>query len=100
MRQWPITLVTAVVAGGLLITAADRFRAGAVIVGAALLLAALLRMLFPEVGMLAVRSRFTDVSVLCVLGGAIVLLALIAQPHPWLHFPFLDRMTGLLGRHT
>jgi hypothetical protein len=29
-----------------------------------------------------------------------VLLALMAQPHPWVHIPFLDRVSGLLGRHS
>ncbi|MCD0481889.1 DUF3017 domain-containing protein [Streptacidiphilus sp. ASG 303] len=100
VRQWPISTVIAVAAAGLAVTAADRFRVGALVVGAALLLGAALRALLPEVGMLAVRSRFTDVALLCVLGGAIVLLALMAQPHPWIHVPFLDRITGLLGRPT
>lgn len=99
VRQWPIVLVTMVALAGLVLTASDRFRVGAVTVGAALLLGALLRLVLPEVGMLAVRSRFTDAVVLSVLGGAIALLALMAQPDPWLHVPFLDRVTALLGRH-
>ncbi|WP_377270922.1 DUF3017 domain-containing protein [Peterkaempfera sp. SMS 1(5)a] len=99
VRQWPIVVVCAVALAGLLVTASDRFRIGAITLGAAFLLGALLRLALPEVGMLAVRSRFTDVSVLCVLGGAVVLLALMAQPDPWLHIPFLDRVTALLGRH-
>ena len=98
VRQWPITMVTAVVVTGLALTAADSFRVGAIAIGVALLLGALLRAALPDVGMLAVRSRFTDVTVLCALGGAIVVLALMAQPDPWVHIPFLDRVTGLLGR--
>jgi hypothetical protein len=100
VRQWPITVVLAVVGIGLLLTAADYFRVGAITIGAALLLGALLRGLLPRVGMLAIRSRFTDVGVLCVLGGAIVVLAMMAQPEPWLHIPFLDRITALLGRRS
>ncbi|MFJ6214452.1 DUF3017 domain-containing protein [Streptomyces sp. NPDC092296] len=99
LGQWPISLVTLVVAAGLVLTTSDGFRVGALAVGGALLLGALLRLLLREVGMLAVRSRFTDVSVLCVLGGAIVLLALMGQPDPWIHIPVLDRVTALLGRH-
>ena len=39
---------------------------------------------------LAVRSRFTDMVTYGLLGVAIVLLAMMAQPHPWLEIPFLD----------
>jgi hypothetical protein len=38
--------------------------------------------------MLAVRSRFTDMVTYGVLGLAIVLLALMAQPNPLLTVPF------------
>jgi hypothetical protein len=43
----------------------------------------------PDVGMLAVRSRFTDIVTYAILGLAIVLLALMAQPKPWLTIPYL-----------
>ena len=45
-----------------------------------------------SVGMLAVRSRFTDVITYGVLGTAIVLLALMAQPNPILEIPFLEEV--------
>jgi hypothetical protein len=89
-RQWPLLAVLAGVAVGLLITALGAFRPGLVVVGASLLLGGVLRWLLPSVGMLAVRSRFTDLITYGVLGGAIVLLALMAPPQPIVHLPFLD----------
>ncbi|MFJ5208266.1 DUF3017 domain-containing protein [Streptomyces nigra] len=89
-RQWPVLVVCGLVAGGLLVTALDVFRAGTLLIGSALLLGAVLRWALPSVGMLAVRSRFTDMVTYGVLGGAIVLLALMAQPNPVLTIPFLN----------
>jgi hypothetical protein len=89
-RQWPLLTVLAGVALGLAITAAGGFRVGLIVVGGCLLLGAVLRWLLPEVGMLAVRSRFTDLITYGALGTAIVLLALMIQPKPILHLPFLD----------
>ncbi len=88
-RQWPILVVLGLVGTGLLITALDAFRPGTLLIGAALLGGAVLRWLLPDVGMLAVRSRFTDIVTYGVLGAAIVLLAMMAQPKPWLEIPFL-----------
>ena len=88
-RQWPILAVLGTVGLGLLLTAFDVFRYGTLLIGAALLAGAVLRWVLPDVGMLAVRSRFTDVVTYCVLGLAIVLLAMMAQPKPWLVIPFL-----------
>ena len=89
-RQWPVLVVCGLVAVGLLVTALDVFRAGTLLIGSALLLGAVLRWALPSVGMLAVRSRFTDMVTYGVLGGAIVLLALMAQPDPVLTIPFLN----------
>ncbi|KUL39738.1 DUF3017 domain-containing protein [Streptomyces regalis] len=88
-RQWPVLLVLGLVGVGLLITALDVFRIGTLVIGGALLLGAVLRWLLPSVGMLAVRSRFTDMVTYGGLGLVIVLLALMAQPSPWLTIPFL-----------
>ncbi|MFI2430462.1 DUF3017 domain-containing protein [Streptomyces sp. NPDC018693] len=88
-RQWPMLAVLATVGLGLLLTALDVFRIGTILVGAALLGGAVLRWLLPSVGMLAVRSRFTDIVTYGVLGTVIVLLAMMAQPDPWLKIPFL-----------
>ncbi|MET9082562.1 DUF3017 domain-containing protein [Streptomyces sp. NPDC090075] len=88
-RQWPILVVLGTVAVGLLLTSLDQFRVGALLIGAALLAGAVMRWILPSVGMLAVRSRFTDIATYGVLGLAIVLLALMAQPKPWLVIPYL-----------
>ncbi|MER6403326.1 DUF3017 domain-containing protein [Streptomyces viridosporus] len=88
-RQWPILAVLFTVGLGLLLTAFDLFRLGTLLIGAALLAGAALRWLVPDVGMLAVRSRFTDIVTYGVLGLVIALLALMVQPKPWLEIPFL-----------
>ncbi|MCW7947137.1 membrane protein [Streptomyces hygroscopicus] len=89
-RQWPILAVLAVVGLGLLLTALDAFRFGTILIGVALLGGAVMRWALPDVGMLAVRSRFTDMVTYGALGVAIVLFAMMAQPKPWLEIPFLD----------
>ncbi|CAL9461186.1 DUF3017 domain-containing protein [Streptomyces sp. Tu 3180] len=88
-RQWPILAVLLTVGLGLLLTALDLSRLGTLLVGAALLAGAVLRWLVPDVGMLAVRSRFTDIVTYGALGLAIALLALMVQPDPLLEIPFL-----------
>lgn len=88
-RQWPILAVLITVAVGLLVTALDQFRVGILLIGGALLAGAVLRWLVHDVGMLAVRSRFTDIVTYGLLGTAIVLLALMIQPDPLLVIPFL-----------
>ncbi|MFD5427305.1 DUF3017 domain-containing protein [Streptomyces sp. NPDC127084] len=93
-RQWPLLTVIGLAALGLLIVGTDpfpqSFRVGTVLVGVALLTGAVLRRVLPSVGMLAVRSRFTDMITYGLLGVVIVLLALMAQPKPWLEIPFLE----------
>ncbi len=89
VRQWPVLAVLGLVGLGLLVTAFDQFRLGTLLIGVALLGSGVMRWLLPDVGMLAVRSRFTDIVTYGVLGLTIVLLALMAQPKPWLQIPFL-----------
>nr|WP_234307788.1 DUF3017 domain-containing protein [Streptomyces sp. NBRC 110035] len=88
-RQWPILAVLLVAGLGLLLTALDLFRIGTLLIGVALLVGGALRWVLPGVGMLAVRSRFTDIATYGVLGLSIALLAMMAQPDPWLEIPFL-----------
>ncbi len=88
-RQWPVLAVLAMAGLGLLLTAFDLFRVGILLLGVALLAGGALRWLLPDVGMLAVRSRFTDIVTYGVLGLVIVLLAMMVQPKPWLVIPFL-----------
>ncbi|GAA2414209.1 DUF3017 domain-containing protein [Streptomyces glaucosporus] len=90
-RQWPILCLLAGMVTGLLVTLGS-FRAGVLVIGATLLAGAVLRWTVPSVGILAVRSRFTDVVTYGVLGTVIVLLGMMAQPNPWLELPFLERI--------
>ncbi|KOX17213.1 membrane protein [Streptomyces sp. NRRL F-6491] len=98
-RQWPLLTVLCVAGAGLLVVGADAFpqsfRVGTILVGTALLLGAVMRRTVPSVGMLAVRSRFTDMITYGVMGGLIVLLALMVQPGPWLRIPFLEDILHL-----
>ncbi|MEV1024506.1 DUF3017 domain-containing protein [Streptomyces sp. NPDC050264] len=89
-RQWPLIAVLVCAGLGLLLTAFDLFRVGTILVGVGLLGGAVMRWVLPSVGMLAVRSRFTDMVTYGILGLAIVLLAMMAQPDPWLKIPFLQ----------
>ncbi|MET7762256.1 DUF3017 domain-containing protein [Streptomyces sp. NPDC005393] len=89
-RQWPLLAVMGGVGLGLLIVSLDAFRAGTVLIGLSLLAGAVLRWALPEVGMLAVRSRFTDMLTYGLLGAVIVLLSLMVQPDPWVKIPFLE----------
>ncbi|MET8741967.1 DUF3017 domain-containing protein [Streptomyces sp. NPDC004728] len=94
-RQWPLLAVLCTAGIGLLIVAVDpfaeAFRVGTILIGAALIGGAVLRLVVPSVGMLAVRSRFTDLVTYGLLGFLIVMLALVAQPKPWLDIPFLEQ---------
>ncbi|MFD6327561.1 DUF3017 domain-containing protein [Streptomyces sp. NPDC058442] len=89
-RQWPILAVLLTAGLGLLLTVFDLFRVGTLLIGVALLAGGVLRWALPGVGMLAVRSRFTDIVTYGALGLTIVLLALMMQPRPWLEIPFLE----------
>ncbi|MFE6024135.1 DUF3017 domain-containing protein [Streptomyces niveus] len=93
-RQWPLLTVLGATGLGLLIVGLDpfdeAFRYGTILIGVALITGAILRRVMPSVGMLAVRSRFTDMVTYGLLGVVIVLLSLMTQPKPWLEIPFLE----------
>ncbi|WP_327305013.1 DUF3017 domain-containing protein [Streptomyces sp. NBC_01298] len=89
-RQWPMLAVLAATAAGLLLTAMGHPRGGCLLIGIALIAGSVMRRLLPSVGMLAVRSRFTDMVTYGLLGVAIVLLAVVMEPDPWLNIPFLE----------
>ncbi|MFB6812903.1 DUF3017 domain-containing protein, partial [Streptomyces sp. NPDC056387] len=89
-RQWPMLSVLAATAIGLLLTALGHPRVGCLVIGVALISASVLRRVLPSVGMLAVRSRFTDMVTYGLLGVAITLIALVIEPKPVLHLPFLE----------
>jgi hypothetical protein len=97
VRQWPIVVVLTMVAVGLAVTALNDFRPGVITIGAAMLLGAALRVVLPEVGMLAVRSRFTDIVVMGVLGVAIIVLALASEPDPVITIPWVTDIARFIG---
>jgi hypothetical protein len=82
LRQWPLLVVIVSVGIGLLLVAADRWRSGLVVMGLAVVLAGVLRLLLPvrTVGFLAVRSRPVDVA-LTIGAGLVVAVIALAIPH-------------------
>jgi len=76
--QAPFLAVVLVVVVALERVFTQHWRQGAALLGAALLLAALLRVLLPSerVGLLAIRGRPVDVLVYLAFGGVLVMLAL------------------------
>ena len=80
----PTVLVVGVVAVGLVLVQLSSWRTGGVVIAGAVLLAAALRLLLPvrRAGWLVVRAKAFDVSLLFVLGGALLLLAVtIPEAH-------------------
>jgi Protein of unknown function (DUF3017) len=78
VRQWPLLVVIVAVGFGLLLVAAERWRSGLVVMGLAMVLAGLFRLLMPvrRVGFLAVRSRPVDVALTIGVGVAVAVIAL------------------------
>jgi Protein of unknown function (DUF3017) len=83
LRQLPLLAVLVVVAAGLLAVTFGHWRSGIVVVGLALLGAAVLRALLPvrRVGFLAVRSRPVDVVLFAGTGLALSVIVLTI-PYP------------------
>ena len=77
--QWPLGLVLLGVLFGLGVIAVGGFRAGSIIVAAALVFAAFLRAFLPEdaAGMLAIRRRSTDVFSMAAFGLALAVVAFL-----------------------
>jgi hypothetical protein len=78
IRQLPLLAVLVAVGVGLLLVTFDHWRRGLVVVGLALVGAALLRLLLPvrRVGFLAVRSRPVDVVLMAGAGLVLTVIAL------------------------
>ncbi len=78
VRQLPLLATILVVGVGLLLVTFGYWRRGLVVVGLAVLGAALLRLLLPvrRLGLLAVRSRSFDVLLLAATGLALTVLTL------------------------
>ena len=78
LRQLPLLVVLVAVAVGLLLVTFEHWRRGLVVMGPALIGAAVLRALLPvrRVGFLAVRSRPIDVVLLAGTGVTLTVVAL------------------------
>ena len=78
LRQLPLLAVLVVVAIGLVVVTFGHWRRGIVIIGLALIGAAVLRVLLPvrRVGFLAVRSRSVDVLLLAGTGLVLTVIVL------------------------
>ena len=79
VREWPITVVLAAVAVGLVVVWDYHFRRGVTLIAVAICAAAALRLLLParRTGLLAVRSRAFDVASYLVLGVTMLVLGLV-----------------------
>ena len=83
-RPWPLLVVVAGVVLGLVVTVLGEstWRIGAVVVGAALLVGAVERLLLSDrgAGLLQVRGKAFDVAVLGLAGAAVITVALLVPP--------------------
>lgn len=81
-RNLPLVAVLIVVVAAFVLVLADRWRRGALVLGGAMVLAALLRaVVSPDrVGLLAVRGRGFDVTAMALLGATIIGLAASIDP--------------------
>lgn len=76
-RELPLLIVIALLTVGLLFVALlDRWRLGSLLMGLALCIGAIFRLSLPprQAGMLVVRSKVIDATVLLVLGFGLVVL--------------------------
>ena len=77
----PLALVICGVGLGLLVIAMHHFRWGNLAISISVLAGALFRLVLParKAGLLVVRSRFTDVVTMGVIGGTLMLLAAVTS---------------------
>jgi hypothetical protein len=81
LRELPLALIIGGVSLGLVIIGLHHFRWGNLLIAGSLIAGAFFRLVLPtrRAGLLAVRSRFTDVVTMSATGGALMLLALITS---------------------
>lgn len=81
-RQWPLLSVLSVIVIALGFVAADRFRVGSVLLALAVVYAVALRAVLTDgdAGLLAVRTRKVDLTVLGVLAAGLLVLSLWVPP--------------------
>lgn len=79
--ELPLALVICGIGIGLLVIALHHFRWGNLVISMSILAAGLFRLILPTrtAGLLVVRSRFTDVVTMGVLGGALMVLAAVTS---------------------
>lgn len=82
LQQWPIVLVLGGICLSMVFVALDRFRVGSVLLAAFVMLAFFLRLVLPDdaAGLLAVRRKWVDLTVLGVLALGLAILALWVPP--------------------
>jgi uncharacterized membrane protein len=84
LRAWPLLVVlTGVVAGLVVATLGqETWRAGCLLIGASLGVGAVLRLALPsrEAGLLQVRGRAFDITLLVILAVAVIALAIAVPP--------------------
>lgn len=80
--QWPVLVVAGFGLAALVLVAAGFWRRGALLIGIGVGVAALLRLLLPEgrAGVLVVRSRGVDVSMMAAVCAAVVYIAATIDP--------------------
>lgn len=79
--QWPLAIVLAGVATGLIIVATSHWRLGSTVIGAAITLGGMLRLLPQQrVGLLAVRNKVLDSIMMLGVGIGIIALAFLVPP--------------------
>ena len=81
LSEWPLALIIGGVILGLVIIGLHHFRWGNLLIAGSVLAGAFFRLVLPtrRAGLLAVRSRFTDVVTMSAMGGSLMLLALITS---------------------
>lgn len=79
LNLWPLALVCLFFLAGLGLVLARHWRRGSVVMGAALGLGALLRLVLPEevAGLLVVRSRLFDCALLAGVGVGMMVLGMV-----------------------
>jgi len=82
-RQWPLLIVLACLAAGVVLIALGYWRRGSMVIGGAIGLAGLLRLLLSDdsAGLLVVRARLWDAGVTGLAGLAVIVLALLVPPN-------------------
>ncbi|MCZ3387524.1 MAG: DUF3017 domain-containing protein [Actinomycetia bacterium] len=80
--QWPLALVLIGLAAGLIVLSFYDFKVGSIMLGAAAIFAAALRMVLPRdrAGLLAIRSRSVDLVTMYGLGIALTTVAALVPP--------------------